>query len=109
MQSWAAPTRIITAAASGLPQSATRIIIDGAVPVPAASFVSCRPNAQEMLISVKNPEALLDGKNRMLEFERLVKVRTQVVAGVLYYFTVEVKEGICIGDEPQDAHKLPTC
>ncbi|GJN14807.1 hypothetical protein PR202_gb01669 [Eleusine coracana subsp. coracana] len=31
--------------------------------------------------------------NGMLEFERLVKVRTQVVAGVLYYFTVEVKEG----------------
>ncbi|GJM88957.1 hypothetical protein PR202_ga05544 [Eleusine coracana subsp. coracana] len=31
--------------------------------------------------------------NGMLEFERLVKVRHQLVAGMLYYFTVEVKEG----------------
>lgn len=30
--------------------------------------------------------------NAMLEFERLVKVRQQVVAGTMYYFTVEVKE-----------------
>ncbi|KAG8068200.1 hypothetical protein GUJ93_ZPchr0005g16288 [Zizania palustris] len=31
--------------------------------------------------------------NAMLEFERLVKVRQQVVAGFMYYFTVEVKDG----------------
>ncbi|GJM88958.1 hypothetical protein PR202_ga05545 [Eleusine coracana subsp. coracana] len=31
--------------------------------------------------------------NGMLEFERLVKVRTQVVAGTMHHFTVEVKEG----------------
>ncbi|AQK86915.1 cystatin 3 [Zea mays] len=30
--------------------------------------------------------------NAMLEFERLVKVRHQVVAGTLHHFTVEVKE-----------------
>lgn len=29
----------------------------------------------------------------MLEFERLVKVRHQLVAGRMYYFTIEVKEG----------------
>jgi hypothetical protein len=32
-------------------------------------------------------------QNGMLEFERLVKVREQTVAGTMYYFTVEVKEG----------------
>ncbi|KAL6839326.1 hypothetical protein ACP4OV_030998 [Aristida adscensionis] len=31
--------------------------------------------------------------NAMLEFERVVKVRQQVVAGTMHYFTVEVKEG----------------
>ena len=31
--------------------------------------------------------------NAMLEFERLVKVRQQVVAGYMHYFTIEVKEG----------------
>ncbi|XP_062231744.1 cysteine proteinase inhibitor-like [Phragmites australis] len=30
--------------------------------------------------------------NAMLEFERLVKVRQQVVAGIMHYFTVEVRE-----------------
>ncbi|WVZ99052.1 hypothetical protein U9M48_044406 [Paspalum notatum var. saurae] len=30
--------------------------------------------------------------NAMLEFERLVKVRQQVVAGTMHHFTVEVKE-----------------
>ncbi|CAL4901435.1 unnamed protein product [Urochloa decumbens] len=30
--------------------------------------------------------------NGMLEFERLVKVRQQVVAGIMHHFTVEVKE-----------------
>ncbi|CAN6350590.1 unnamed protein product [Urochloa humidicola] len=30
--------------------------------------------------------------NAMLEFERLVKARQQVVAGVMHHFTVEVKE-----------------
>ncbi|GJM88956.1 hypothetical protein PR202_ga05543 [Eleusine coracana subsp. coracana] len=29
----------------------------------------------------------------MLDFERLVKVRHQLVSGMLYFFTVEVKEG----------------
>uniref|UniRef100_A0A452ZEP6 Cysteine proteinase inhibitor n=3 Tax=Triticinae TaxID=1648030 RepID=A0A452ZEP6_AEGTS len=31
--------------------------------------------------------------NALLEFERLVKVRQQVVAGCMHYFTIEVKEG----------------
>ncbi|KAL6609728.1 hypothetical protein ACP70R_039697 [Stipagrostis hirtigluma subsp. patula] len=31
--------------------------------------------------------------NAAVEFERLVKVRRQVVAGTMHYFTVEVKEG----------------
>uniref|UniRef100_A0ACD5U198 Uncharacterized protein n=2 Tax=Avena sativa TaxID=4498 RepID=A0ACD5U198_AVESA len=31
--------------------------------------------------------------NALLEFERLVKVRVQVVAGSMHYFTIEVKEG----------------
>ncbi|GJM88953.1 hypothetical protein PR202_ga05540 [Eleusine coracana subsp. coracana] len=31
--------------------------------------------------------------NGMLEFERVVKVRQQLVAGMVYYITVEVKEG----------------
>jgi len=30
--------------------------------------------------------------NAMLEFERLVKVRHQVVAGTMHHFTVQVKE-----------------
>ncbi|RCV17117.1 hypothetical protein SETIT_3G194100v2 [Setaria italica] len=30
--------------------------------------------------------------NAMLEFERLVKVRQQVVAGTMHHFTVEVRE-----------------
>ena len=29
----------------------------------------------------------------MLEFEKLVKVRRQVVAGCMHYFTIEVKDG----------------
>ena len=32
-------------------------------------------------------------QNALLEFERLVKVRLQVVAGRMHYFTIEVKEG----------------
>uniref|UniRef100_A0A0A9GTN0 Cysteine proteinase inhibitor n=1 Tax=Arundo donax TaxID=35708 RepID=A0A0A9GTN0_ARUDO len=35
----------------------------------------------------------------MLEFERLVKVRHQVVSGTMHYFTVEVRE-------PEGAKKL---
>lgn len=31
-------------------------------------------------------------QNAMLEFERLVKVRHQVVAGTMHHFTVQVKE-----------------
>ncbi|XP_006644859.1 cysteine proteinase inhibitor 1 [Oryza brachyantha] len=31
--------------------------------------------------------------NALLEFEKLVKVKQQVVAGTLYYFTIEVNEG----------------
>ncbi|KAG8055084.1 hypothetical protein GUJ93_ZPchr0001g31013 [Zizania palustris] len=31
--------------------------------------------------------------NGLLEFEKLVNVKKQVVAGTLYYFTIEVKEG----------------
>ena len=31
--------------------------------------------------------------NTLLEFEKVVKVKQQVVAGVMYYFTIEVKEG----------------
>ncbi|PWS22068.1 hypothetical protein DKP78_20305, partial [Enterococcus faecium] len=31
--------------------------------------------------------------NSLLEFEKLVSVKQQVVAGTLYYFTIEVKEG----------------
>ncbi|CAM0954861.1 unnamed protein product [Alopecurus aequalis] len=31
--------------------------------------------------------------NALLEFERLVKVRHQLVAGSVHYFTIEVKEG----------------
>lgn len=31
-------------------------------------------------------------KNAALEFVRLVKVRHQLVAGTMYYFTVEVRE-----------------
>ena len=31
--------------------------------------------------------------NALLEFERLVKVRQQVVAGFMHYFTIEVKDG----------------
>jgi hypothetical protein len=38
---------------------------------------------------------LLSGliQNALLEFERLVKVRLQVVAGCMHYFTIEVSEG----------------
>jgi hypothetical protein len=38
---------------------------------------------------------LLSGliQNAVLEFERLVKVRLQVVAGCMHYFTIEVNEG----------------
>jgi hypothetical protein len=32
-------------------------------------------------------------QNALLEFERLVKVRHQVVAGCMHYLTIEVKEG----------------
>uniref|UniRef100_A0A0D9V6U8 Cysteine proteinase inhibitor n=1 Tax=Leersia perrieri TaxID=77586 RepID=A0A0D9V6U8_9ORYZ len=31
--------------------------------------------------------------NALLEYEKLVKVKRQVVAGTMYYFTIEVKEG----------------
>jgi hypothetical protein len=37
-------------------------------------------------------------QNAAVEFERLLKVRHQVVAGSLHYFTIEAKEG--------DARKL---
>ncbi|RLN23252.1 cysteine proteinase inhibitor [Panicum miliaceum] len=33
------------------------------------------------------------GKNALLGFEKLVKAKTQVVAGTMYYLTVEVKDG----------------
>jgi hypothetical protein len=32
-------------------------------------------------------------QNAAVEFERLVKVRRQGVAGLLHYFTIEAKEG----------------
>nr|XP_051205224.1 cysteine proteinase inhibitor-like [Lolium perenne] len=32
--------------------------------------------------------------NVLLEFERLVKARQQLVAGFMHYFTIEVKEGV---------------
>ncbi|KAM0920741.1 hypothetical protein ACQ4PT_007310 [Festuca glaucescens] len=32
-------------------------------------------------------------QNALLEFERLVKMRLQVVAGCMHYFTIEVSEG----------------
>jgi hypothetical protein len=32
-------------------------------------------------------------QNAAVEFERLLKVRHQVVAGSLHYFTIEAKEG----------------
>uniref|UniRef100_A0ACD5VS52 Uncharacterized protein n=1 Tax=Avena sativa TaxID=4498 RepID=A0ACD5VS52_AVESA len=31
--------------------------------------------------------------NALLEFENLVKVKQQIVAGTMYYFTIQVKEG----------------
>lgn len=31
--------------------------------------------------------------NAVLEFERLVKVRQQLVSGLMHHFTIEVKEG----------------
>uniref|UniRef100_A0A0D9V6U9 Cysteine proteinase inhibitor n=1 Tax=Leersia perrieri TaxID=77586 RepID=A0A0D9V6U9_9ORYZ len=31
--------------------------------------------------------------NALLEYEKLVKVKQQVVQGTMYYFTIEVKEG----------------
>jgi hypothetical protein len=37
--------------------------------------------------------SLFPVQNALLQFEKVVKVKKQVVAGTLYYLTIEVKDG----------------
>ncbi|GJM88955.1 hypothetical protein PR202_ga05542 [Eleusine coracana subsp. coracana] len=53
-----------------------------------------RENDLEYIERAKFAVAEYNSKtNGKLEYERLVKVGTQVVSGVIYYFTIEVKDG----------------